>query len=288
MTLERGLVQIPSGQLLVCKIFLQKCTHDAIYPHFDPNNSPTTIWKTSPVDEKKNSGVQSVFRTKEGDPKQRMWFVLDHALALPEYLVEFDYITDPKSVAENRRLAEASVINEECNTLFRGITETQRALGNTSIWLAKDSNRLHNVHLTAQDLDRSDMGCLKRPLHNFMVTCHIKELMENNFEFVEDSGAAAVENSMPPEIPMRSQLDGISDDLIRRISRENDIQRIVYLNLFNNKIKQIQCMQSLPNLTTLILSFNEIEEIEGLGNNTKLQKIDLNHNFIRQIKSLQS
>lgn len=40
-------------------------------------------------------------------------------------------------------------------------------------------------------------------------------------------------------------------------------------------------MQSLPNLTTLILSFNEIEEIEGLGNNTKLQKIDLNHNFIR-------
>ena len=47
-------------------------------------------------------------------------------------------------------------------------------------------------------------------------------------------------------------------------------------------------MQSLPNLTTLILSFNEIEEIEGLGNNTKLRKIDLNHNFIRQIKSLQS
>ena len=132
------------------------------------------------------------------------------------------------------------------------------------------------------------MGCLKRPLHNFMVTCHIKELMENNFEFLEDSGATAVENSMPPEIPMRSQLDGISDDLIRRISRENDIQRIVYLNLFNNKIKQIQCMQSLPNLTTLILSFNEIEEIEGLGNNTKLRKIDLNHNFIRQIKSLQS
>jgi hypothetical protein len=53
-----------------------------------------------------------------------MWFVLDHALALPEYLVEFDYITNPKSVAENRRLSESSVINEECNILFQGISQT--------------------------------------------------------------------------------------------------------------------------------------------------------------------
>ena len=53
-----------------------------------------------------------------------MWFVLDHALALPEYLVEFDYITDPMSVSENRRLAEPNVINQECNSLFKGITET--------------------------------------------------------------------------------------------------------------------------------------------------------------------
>ena len=67
------------------------------------------------------------------------------------------------------------------------------------------------------------MGCLKRPLHNFMITSHIKELMENQYEFNEDSGAAAVENSMPPEIPMRSLLENITEDLIKRISRENEI-----------------------------------------------------------------
>lgn len=105
--------------------------------------------------------------------------------------------------------------------------------------------------------------------------------MDNAFEFSEDSGAAAVENSMPPEIPMRSQLDTITGDLISRVSRETDMSRIVYLNLFNNKIKKIVCMQTLPNLLTLILSFNEIEEIEGLNENTKLRKLDLNHNFIR-------
>jgi hypothetical protein len=142
------------------------------------------------------------------------------------------------------------------------------------------------VHLTAQDLDRSDMGCLKRPLHSFLISTHIRELMDNDYQFKEDSGAAAVENSMPPEIPMRSQLDHISNELITKISRENEIGRIVYLNLFNNKIKKIECMQSLPNLLTLILSFNEIEEIEGLSENSKLRKLDLNHNFIRQIKNM--
>lgn len=58
--------------------------------------SPNDIWRTQPIDERKYQGVQSVYRTKENDPKQRMWFVLDHALALPEYLVEFDYITDSR------------------------------------------------------------------------------------------------------------------------------------------------------------------------------------------------
>lgn len=70
------------------------------------------------MDVKLHQSVQSVYRTKEGDAKQRMWFVLDNALALPEYLVEFDYITNPKSAAENKRFSDAAVINEECNNLF--------------------------------------------------------------------------------------------------------------------------------------------------------------------------
>lgn len=50
--------------------------------------------------------------------------MLDNALVLPEYLVEFDYITNPSSIAENRRLGDIGVINEECNTLLKGIPET--------------------------------------------------------------------------------------------------------------------------------------------------------------------
>lgn len=65
------------------------------------------------------------------------------------------------------------------------------------------------------------------------------------------------------------------------MSRQNDLTKIVYLNLFNNKIKRITNLDILPNLATLILSFNEIENIEGLNNNLQLKRLELNHNFIR-------
>jgi hypothetical protein len=59
-------------------------------PYFNENLTPQEQWKQAPVDIKSFQGIQSVYRVKENDPKQRMWIVLDHTLALPEYLVEFD------------------------------------------------------------------------------------------------------------------------------------------------------------------------------------------------------
>ena len=53
---------------------------------------------------------------------------------------------------------------------------------------------------------------------------------------------------MPPEIPMRSQIEQITQDIIINISRERDLDRIIYLNLFNNKIKKIENLDNLVNL----------------------------------------
>jgi len=86
---------------------------------------------------------------------------------------------------------------------------------------------------------------------------------------------------MAPEILLRSQFDCITEHIIVNMSRQNDLTKILYLNLFNNKIKCITNLDGLPNLATLILSFNEIEQIEGLNNNPQLKRLELNHNFIR-------
>ena len=37
-------------------------------------------------------GFSSVYRLVGADGKQRQWFIFDHALVLPEYLVELEYV----------------------------------------------------------------------------------------------------------------------------------------------------------------------------------------------------
>ncbi len=91
----------------------------------------------------------------------------------------------------------------------------------------------------------------------------------------------AVEDSMPPEIPSRSQFNEITIDIIKNISREFNLSNITYLNLFNNNLKKIWEINSLNNLKILILSFNMIEEIEDLQNCNFLIKIDLHNNYLK-------
>jgi hypothetical protein len=71
--------------------------------------------------------MQSVYRTKENDQRQRMWFVLDNALILPEYLVEFEYITNIKNnssggtemkVGSQEALDQ---LNQDCNKLLASV-----------------------------------------------------------------------------------------------------------------------------------------------------------------------
>lgn len=81
------------------------------YPHFNPSHSPSEIWRYAPVETKMYNHVSSIFRSKESDQKQRLWFVFDNALVLPEYLVEFDYVLNQKSANESKRLSDISALN---------------------------------------------------------------------------------------------------------------------------------------------------------------------------------
>ena len=70
--------------------------------------------------------MQSVYRTKENDQRQRMWFVLDNALILPEYLVEFEYVTNIKTAPTSSSSVQGSAeivesLNEDCNKLLNAV-----------------------------------------------------------------------------------------------------------------------------------------------------------------------
>ena len=59
-----------------------------------------------------------------------MWFVLDNALVLPEYLVEFEYISGATPQAPSKSstvdplkkpVDSVDIVNEECNKLLAAV-----------------------------------------------------------------------------------------------------------------------------------------------------------------------
>jgi hypothetical protein len=130
---------------------------------------------------------------------------------------------------------------------------------------------------------------MKNVLLKYLNSCHVTELIDNNFKFPDEdanSSKVAIENNLPPEIPPRPKIDAITAQIVKSCAHESNLSYIKYINLFNNNIKIIENLNGLTNLVTLILSFNEIKGIEGIEACVNLKKIDLNHNFISKISGI--
>lgn len=159
------------------------------------------------------------YRTKQGDIKQKTWHVQDPGLILPEYLVEFEYITS-KSDDSDQSFDSGGISSKEVNRMFQATIESQKLLKNTYINAnAKSGPKGTSFHISSEDLDRSDMACIKSVLMKFLKSCHLQELIENNFKFPDEDSSnskTAIENSLPPDIPNRTKFDEINEDVIKQ------------------------------------------------------------------------
>jgi hypothetical protein len=77
---------------------------------------------------------------------------------------------------------------------------------NEKLFENEDEDLTKNFHLSAVDLDKADMRCLKKPLMNFLDTCSVKELYEKGLTSIDTAFANSVDSKMPPKIPERSKI----------------------------------------------------------------------------------
>ena len=101
-------------------------------------------------------------------------------------------------------------MNQDLNNLLGAINSANRVLDNTYIQHAQRNKNKQQakIHMGTQDMDRSDMGSFKKSLLDFMRQCHIEELHQNDYKFLEDDQANAqtqIEKNMPPDIPQRQR-----------------------------------------------------------------------------------
>lgn len=106
---------------------------------------------------------------------------------------------------------------------------------------------------------------------------------------VADNGQAAAPPKHQADLrPLVREVTTITDDLIRRESRENDPVKVVALSLRDRNIKVMESLDRVVNLRTLDLSFNGIAAIQGLTKLKRLKELKLYDNMITSIGGLGS
>lgn len=189
----------------------------------------------------------SVYRCKPGDAKQKQWFVFDSAMILPEYLVEYE------------------------NASIEGWAKYGAAGPDNSELLAQAEVKPETI---------AGMGPLAMPFENFVKDCAAIVLREDEIDPV-----MSVVNTAPMTA-VRPKLHVIEPDALTRYFN-GLLTNLVYLNLHNNNIRQLDHLSACPNLQKLVCSFNEIHKIEGLDSLKKLERLEIGFNFIKRIDGLQ-
>ena len=235
--------KVRTGNLLIAKVYLGKYVQE----HGGQEEESRGIVNSD------YDSANSVFRVKPGDSKQRQWFIFDHALALPEYAVQFEYVLQ-KPVREPTDAGRLKLLADI------GLEETSGSV---------------------RDTNGTEYGYLARPLARF---CSSSAASCTN-EKVSKASHAAI--NMPPLVEARPKVAAVTEKIALEACRVSLACNIVYLNLHGNNIRKIDGLSTLTAVKTLILSFNEIQKIEGLDGLRTIEKLDLGYNLIKRAEGLQ-
>ncbi|OQR81027.1 hypothetical protein ACHHYP_16851 [Achlya hypogyna] len=252
-----GELTLPTGVLVIAKAFVgrTRVLENATFPLPKPDD------------------VDCIQVVKPGDPKQRMYFLLDSALALPEYIVEYEYVptdTTTQLLAGLVPLAAPAVVSEKVLG-----PEDYRSYGITSDEAIVDMG-------AAISLTESFKLKYQLLFHEPLLEQHLLEETAKNLIQMDPTILRRQPIGGAPLLPQLTEAGVVSSAHGVRASD------IVHLNLTSSGLKSLAGLSScgLAKLERLILSFNEIRTIEGLQGLSSLHTLDLGYNILRSIDNL--
>ena len=227
------------GKLLVTKVYLGKSAED----HGEGGGVCASAFPD----------CDSVYRVQSPDRKQRSWLVFDHALVLPEYLVEFKY--------ELQKSVQLPVVGE--------VDE-------------------HANEVALETLDAETRG-LARPVAPYLALLNAGAKDGDEVGTGEPSidPSAMTLLRMPPSVARRSEeVMVMTDDVLLRTGGKPTLDAITHLDLHGNALRKIEGLSNCPALRRLVLSFNEINSMAGLCDMSRLESVDLSYNQIQRVEGL--
>ena len=247
----------PKGQVLLCKVYFGKGKGDLRVPYYKEDMTPSEVWELCPFNPP--SICWAVYRTFEYDAKQRVWFIFDNALILPEYLIEFEYSSSTFNSPRTQVEAGLESLTRPVNAFFEEELENKSLTPNSADDIVVPSRSLITApsEFSVQHIAR---GANSEYLNLFQ--CEIQDidwirsvstlttliLSDNNLESLKGICIATGLEKIDLSFNRISRLDGLAG-----------LQKLSELDLHNNCILNLAEIKKLPATLVKLTCFqNEI------------------------------
>ncbi|GMI15843.1 hypothetical protein TrVE_jg5650 [Triparma verrucosa] len=260
---EESLEQALTGQILLVKTFVgNRVAVDTDEVKGGDDSSPPCI-SSGMFSAPTNSAyhLSSSEPVPPGTHQPKTWHVFNQSLALPEYLIDFEYLKvddtnyDPKQRQSTMEELKASLVNHPPGAVT-----------------------------TPSPQESIDMIPFLFPLSRFSDSL---QKSSNAYASTRDSLYSTSLN-LPPKIPQRSKLFLMTPEAISGETLGSCVTNLTYLNLHGHCLRKIENLEQCKFLKVLILSFNEISKIEGLASLKNLERLELGFNLIKRTTGLQN
>lgn len=242
------------GRLLICKVFLGVFTHELSSKISKMDNS---------ISRKNYPNYDSVYRTKIGDTKQRLWFIFDSDLILPEYLVEYEILR------EKQDWMVRDPFDVICKDL-KPVSEMD----------AVDIRAFANVYTKFKQF------CQQKPDQDVCsAVTNMTPVLRARKKIPEITEARILQVCNNMDFSSITYLNLFANG-IHEIQCLSALENLKILELSFNEIEQIQGLENLTNLQILRLGFNLIKRIEGLDSLRSLLTLELNNNLLYRLDDI--
>eukprot|EP00762_Andalucia_godoyi_P006959 ANDGO_08261.mRNA.1 Internalin-I len=268
------------GSLLICKVYSgsKYGTEEVRFsnPYLASAGRPdrpfsSATFGLSPLS--KSGDACSFCRIQSDDSKQKLWYLFDDSLVLPEYLVFFEYVVEGIPQTDGRPVP--SVEDEQNRTSLDVFVSDVASLPSSSM----------PVSVTEQD--SLDLCTYTSAYVHFTARC--TEIALSPEAMGQQERIGPIVRHAESKRKSADSLDVDSSFILRFSSflRVSTLAALTYLNLSACGLKRFDVVSDIPNLEILVLAFNELPKMDAFFGLKRLVHLDLSGNLLKRIEGLE-
>ncbi|KAF3844873.1 hypothetical protein F7725_008036 [Dissostichus mawsoni] len=283
--------------IIVSKVFVGHSTPLREGDPLDRSRYPRLISVYRNVDVKHRTAVSQerprstkTHTGPECSPRRRQWFVFDHELVLPEYIIYFEYISadqeQPHSTGRDETPSNDIILDREVLNMEPVLPPQPKLLSlDDKILLNVARANVLNLHgnSLSQIKEISHLTALRHLTISFNEFTHLDDISHMpHLEFLDASYNRLVTLEGLKRLGQLKQLD------LRwnKLTKAREDTAITALNFDNQRISKLINLNKLVNLRWASFNDNDISKVEGISKLHCLNKLSVDGNQLSSLEPL--